>query len=194
MHLVTHGLLGWAIGALTRLDRRGARLVALAGLLPDLDGIGLPLDLLNRLRGVQTDHWGEWHHELGHNLGVALLAAAGGAILAGGRRAHRGWVGLLCLLSVHLHILGDLVGGRGPDGDRWPIPYLRPFWDQPRLSWSGQWALNAWPNIVLTVVLLGLGLRHAWRGGCSPVGLISARADSTLSRTLRARFGQPGSP
>ncbi len=28
---------------------------------------------------------------------------------------------LLVLFSFHLHLLGDLVGARGPDGDQWPI-------------------------------------------------------------------------
>jgi hypothetical protein len=56
------------------------------------------------------------------------------------------------------------------------------------ITWSGQWVLNAWPNILLTVALLALVLTRAVRRGYSPLGLVSRRADTVLVSTLRARF------
>jgi hypothetical protein len=98
---------------------------------------------------------------------------------------------LLVLLSFHLHLFGDLVGSRGPDGYQWPIPYLEPFSGAWQLAWSHQWGLKAWPNVTLTIGLLALTLYWSWRRGRSPVEILSTRADASLARTLRARFGEP---
>jgi hypothetical protein len=96
----------------------------------------------------------------------------------------------LAVAAVHLHFLGDLVGSRGPDGYEWPIPYFYPF-ARIELSWKYQWALNAWQNILITVVLLGVGFVLARRRGYSPVGLLSVRADHAFVSTLRRRFPLP---
>ena len=95
---------------------------------------------------------------------------------------------LLVFLSFHLHLLCDIIGARGPDGDQWPIPYLEPFSSLPRLIWSGQWALNAWPNMLITAVLIALAVRWAWQRGYSPLEMVSARADAVFVETLRRRF------
>ena len=94
-------------------------------------------------------------------------------------------------VSFHLHLLCDLVGARGPEGEQWPIPYLLPFsraWD---LTWSGQWALNAWPNFVLTLAALAATLFWAWKRGYSPLEIFSTRADRALVAALRRRFAEP---
>jgi hypothetical protein len=108
-----------------------------------------------------------------------------------GARERRSLVVALVALSFHLHLLGDLVGARGPDGYLWPIPYLLPFSDAWSLTWEGSWALNGRPNIALTVVLLALTFRFAWKRGRSPVEIVSTRADEAFVRTLRQRFGEP---
>jgi hypothetical protein len=73
------------------------------------------------------------------------------AVLFGVRR----WLtAFLVLVVFHLHLLGDIVGSRGPDGYQWPIPYLYPFSDRWKLIWAGQWELNAWPNILITLLLM----------------------------------------
>jgi hypothetical protein len=83
------------------------------------------------------------------------------------------------------------VGSRGPDGFQWPVPYLLPFSDAWQLTWSGQWALNGWPNFALTIALIALALRLAWRRGYSPLELVSLRADARVVEALRERFGTP---
>jgi hypothetical protein len=48
----THLLASWVIGAKTTNNARDCRLVALAGILPDLDGLGLGVDLISRVCGA----------------------------------------------------------------------------------------------------------------------------------------------
>jgi len=91
-------------------------------------------------------------------------------------------------LAFHLHLLGDLVGSRGPDGYQWPIPYLYPFSAQWTLAWPGQWELNAWPNILITALVLGITLYLAWKRGCSPLEMVSLKADAAFVTGLRKRF------
>jgi hypothetical protein len=87
-----------------------------------------------------------------------------------------------------LHLLGDLVGARGPDGDQWPIPYLLPFSNHLQLIWAGQWALNAWQNMTLTAALLLLTWVLAWKRGFSPLEMFSTKADRAFVGALRRRF------
>jgi hypothetical protein len=91
-------------------------------------------------------------------------------------------------MSFHLHLMADLLGARGPDGDQWPIPYLLPFSNQWQLTWSGQWALNAWPNFAITGTLIAVTIWLARRRGFSPLELFSRRADAVFVSTLRRRF------
>jgi hypothetical protein len=94
-------------------------------------------------------------------------------------------------LSFHLHLLGDLVGSKGPDGYQWPIPYLLPFSDAWQWIWAGQWQLNAWPNFVFTAMTVSLSFYLAWKHGVSPLEMISTKANDAVVDTLRIRFGRP---
>ena len=126
-----------------------------------------------------------YHHVLCHNV---LFAVVIGVVIGG--LAHRKLAtGALSFLVVHIHFLADVIGSGGPDGSIWEIHYLVPFFDSGVLSVSWQWALNAWPNIVLTVLLILIALFEAWKHGFSPVAPISKRADGILVATLRGRFG-----
>jgi inner membrane protein len=129
----------------------------------------------------------EYHHVFAHNLGFVLFVTVIAALIA----ARRSATACLAILVLHLHLLADLVGSRGPDGYQWPIPYLRPFSDAWQLTWEGQWVLNAWPNIVITILLLCWTFYWAWSRGRSPLEMISLRIDDVLVSTLRKRFGEP---
>ena len=187
MSPVTHLLVGWTVANSTTLNRRERTVVTLAGIIPDVDGLGLIPDFLTRNSTNPLEWWGEFHHVLAHNLGFALVVAVT-TFLVSTRR----WVAAsLAFLSFHLHLLGDLVGARGPEGYQWPIPYLSPFSDAWQLTWEGQWALNSWPNFLVTGVALVLAFWIAWRRGCSPVEIVSTRTDLTFVQALRQRFGEP---
>ncbi len=190
MNPITHLLLGWSVANTVPLERRDRALVAAAGIVPDLDGLGIIADLVTRSTANPTEWWGTYHHVLGHNLAFGALVTAFSFKL--GRR--RSLVAALACLSFHFHLLGDLVGSRGPDGYQWPIPYLSPLLDSWLWVWTGQWALNAWPNFAITGVLLAITLYLAWRRGSSPLELVSDRANRGLVEALRGRFGPPRAP
>ena len=187
MNPVTHLLVGWTVANATTLTPRERALVTVAGIIPDVDGFGMVTDLLTRNSEHPLELWGKFHHVLAHNLGFGL-----GVGVAAFALSRRRWVtASLALLSFHLHLAGDLLGARGPDGDQWPIPYLSPYSQDWQLTWTGQWALNAWPNFVITGALLLLAFYLAWRRAFSPLELVSSRADRAFVKTLRDRFGDP---
>ena len=187
MNPITHSLTGWAIACIPESRYRDRLLITLAAVVPDLDGAGIIVELVTRGSENPVYWWSTYHHVLCHNLAFGLVFTA----IAAGFALERRRTAFLVLLSFHGHLLGDLVGARGPDGYQWPIPYLYPFREMPQLVWSGQWQLNAWPNVVLSVALLLLTFRIAWSRGYSPVGLISQRAEAAFVATLRTRFGDP---
>jgi hypothetical protein len=166
-----------------RLDRKERALVTLACVAPDVDGLGIIPQLLTR-NSLHPLNWFTLYHHRLHTLTFSLIVAALAVFLAN-QKWKTGW---LVLLSFHVHLFDDMLGSRGPDGYQWPIPYLSPFSSVVQLSWSGQWALNAWPNVVITIALLLFTLWLAWRRGFSPLEMISSRADKAFVAALRNRF------
>src|SRR6267154_2273190 len=150
---VTHFLMSWLIAAKTTDNPRDCRLVTLAGILPDADGLGLVVDLVNQPRGAGGTpfYWYQrYHHYWLHGAFGALLITAMLTLFA--RRRWR--VAVLTLAVFHLHLLCDFVGSRGPSPeDLWPIFYLGPFDRDPMWLWKGQWRLDGWINRLLTVAL-----------------------------------------
>jgi hypothetical protein len=212
MSPITHFFAGWLLasvsptGGPTTLTRREKALVVAAAVAPDLDGVGIVPELLTR----NTSHpllWvSQYHHTL-HTLAFALLCTLAAFLIAGpladgtsssskeGRQlstpsgpTHPALTALLVFLSFHLHLLCDLIGARGPDGDQWPIPYLKPFSNSIQLTWHGQWALNGWQNFVVTGLLLLATFWIAWKRGSSPLELFSQPANRALTQALRQRF------
>jgi len=181
MSPITHFLMGWAVAnSAPSLDKRERAMVTWTSVVPDIDGLGIVADWLTRNSSHPLNWWGGYHHILAHNLCFALIVAVVAAILA----KQKAKTTLLVLLSFHLHLAADLVGARGPDGEQWPIPYLLPFMKEVQLTWSGQWALNAWPNFVVTAVLIGIAFILARKRGFSPVEMFSSKADSIFVRAL----------
>lgn len=187
MSPITHLLTSWALANSANLSRRDRALVTLSGLVPDLDGLGIIAEIATENSSHILPWWSKYHHVLCHNLGFGLVITVA-VFLAAVRR----WMSaLLTLLVFHLHLIGDLVGARGPEGYQWPIAYLLPFSDRWQLVWDGQWELNAWPNMMVTALLLAVTFFLAWKRGYSPLEIVSKRADSALVATLRNKFGQP---
>ena len=186
MNVIEHFFIGWCVASLSpALSDRERTIVTLAAVIPDVDGLGLLIEIPTRNSAHPILWWTEYHHVLAHNVGFAMLVAIAAFALA----THRTRTTILTIVSFHSHILGDLIGARGPDGYQWPIPYFLPFSSTPELSWDGQWALNAWQNFVITGLALAVTFVLAWRRGYSPVGVFSRRADQLFVRALRARFG-----
>jgi inner membrane protein len=210
-------------GRPTTLTRREKALVVSAAVAPDLDGLGIIPELLTRNTSHPLLWFSQYHHSLHTlafallcTLAAYLIAGplAGSGPLAttnplsdftfgpairgpqpSVRRSpsHPGLTALLVFISFHLHILCDLIGARGPDGDQWPVPYFKPFSNSIQLTWHGQWALNGWQNFVITGLFLVATFWIAWRYAASPLELVCQPANQALAQTLRQRF-RPASP
>lgn len=186
MSPVTHFLASWTLTSFPRLQRRDTALVTFAGVAPDMDGLGAIPELLTRHSSRPLEWFSRYHHLLAHNLLFAVLVTI--AVFALSRR--RWLTASLAFLAVHLHFLMDVLGSRGPDGYNWPIPYLEPFSSKFQISWSGQWMLNSWQNILITCGLLVFVLIRAVQIGRSPVEIFSPAYDTEVVAALRVRWSK----
>jgi len=183
MSPATHFFTGWVLANSASLSRRERALVTLAGVVPDVDGLGIVADYFTRKSHHPLEWFSTCHHSL-HSLPFAVAVAVVSFALATQRWKTAG----LAFLSFHIHLLEGLLGSRGPDGYQWPIPYFTPFSRACELSWRGQWALNAWPNFAITISLLLMTFYLAWKRGFSPLEMISLRADAGFVAALRKRI------
>jgi len=184
MSPATHFLASWVIASVPRLESRDLALVTLAGVAPDVDGFGLLPELLTRNSAHPVDWFTRYHHQLAHTLLFAIVIAVCAFAIARRRPLTAG----LAFLAVNLHFLMDVLGSRGPDGFNWSIPYLEPFSSKLQFAWSGQWALNAWQNVVITLGLLALVAMRSVQTGRSPVAILSPVVDKQVVARLRPRF------
>jgi hypothetical protein len=172
---IVHAELSWLLSQ-PLPQRRDRILVTLAGVLPDLDGLGI-------LAGPEA--YSRFHHQLAHGYLAAGTLAVAVALL--GRK--RLWAVPLALVAFHLHLACDLAGS-GPD---WPLFY---FWPTSMKSWmwSGQWDLASWQNGVIGVTASVLCLATAFRLRRTFVELFSLRADAQVVRALWLRFAKREPP
>ena len=186
MSPITHGMIGWLTANISpHLNRREQILVVAAGVVPDLDGLGIIAQFFTSDASDPLFWYFRYHHVLLHNLFFSLLLAAMAFSLA-----VRRWLttGLVCL-SFHLHLVADLVGSRGSSPeDLWPIHYLFPFADTGQLSWNGAWELVSWQNYLVTVAALLFIIALAVKRGYSPLVLFLPRVDQKVVAALRGRF------
>jgi|ERR1051325_420670 hypothetical protein len=194
MSPVAHFLGSWLIATATTNNPRDRKLVTLAGILPDADGLGLIADIAgSMLSGKEKTfyYYQQYHHYLLHGWPGAILVAA---LLVCFARA-RWRVMLLCLLTFHLHLVCDLLGSRGPTaGDLWPICYSEPVFRHPVFFWKGQWRLDGWQNRIICVGLFLAELCLAPGRGYSCVEVFTRKADAVFVSTLktwRSRLRRP---
>ena len=195
MSPVTHFLLSWLVADhFVRKDsprsERDIALITAAGVLPDADGVGLFIDIANLSLGCNEafSYYHAYHHWYAHGIFASLCIASLMAAVAVDKRR----VFLVSLLTFHLHLVCDLLGSRGPDpGDVWTVFYLGPFSRKMNWFWNGQWRLDGWQNVTLSMLALGWVFWRAWRWGRSPLSLLSPGVHGGFVDTLRRRFGQP---
>jgi inner membrane protein len=180
---ITHLLASWIVAAKTTDNPRDCRLVTLAGILPDADGLGLLIDLPNRFFfHKEAFFYPQYHHWLLHGVLGGVFTAV---LLTCFARQHLR-VALLAFAVFHLHLLCDLVGSRGPaPNDLWPIFYFGPFSTRPMWMWHGQWRLDGWQNRFITIALFLWALWLAARRDDSVVGVFNRRADAAFVGVLR---------
>ena len=185
MNPFTHFFASWCLANTGDFEQRDRMLITLAGVAPDIDGLGGIAYVLTKDSVAPSMLFHDYHHVLCHNLLACVVFTAVVAILFAKRKK---MAALFIFLSYHLHMFCDILGSRGPDGFQWPIPYLLPFSDKLQLTWSGQWQLSAWPNVALTVILMISSFVLAWKKGFSFLEMISAKADEIFVKSLYRRF------
>jgi hypothetical protein len=186
MNPVTHFLTGWVIANVGDLERRDRGIVTLAAIISDVDGLGILTSIASKDQELGLYLYGRYHHVFAHNLFAGFLITAAAYALS-----KKKWLtAVLGFFSFHLHLLEDILSGRGPDGTIWLISYFYPVYPDFLVSWSGQWELNAWPNFAITGAMIAAALFLAVRRGFSPVDIFSPRLDRKVVDTLRKRMGR----
>ena len=155
LHFLTHIGLSWIVANSVSGSRRDRCLVVLAGVVLDLDGIGI----------LWSQHaYAVTHRAAGHGLLGALLVIAGTMLLADAPLN----TGVLAAISFHLHLVLDVVGTGGL-----PIRYFWPFTDW-GWTYRDHWVLASWQNgVVMAATLLGV-IWIAWRKRRTRAPIVSA--------------------
>ena len=158
MSPLTHLVGSWLVATATTTNSRDRKLVTWAGVLPDVDGLGVVADVAASLISGKENtyhYYQQYHHILLHGWPGAFAVSILLMLFA---RQH--WrVFMLCLLTFHLHLLCDLLGSRGPTiGDYWPICYSEPLFRLPIWFWKHQWRLDSWQNQTIFALLLASSL------------------------------------
>jgi len=185
MSPLTHLVGSWLVAVATTNNPRDRKLVTIAGVLPDADGLGVMADVFGSwLTGKECSFalYQQYHHILLHGWPGAIAVS----VLLMFFARQRWQVLLLCLLTFHLHLLCDLVGSRGPTaGDLWPICYSEPLFRHPIWFWKPQWKLDGWQNQTIFIALFLSSLWVATRRGFSFVEVISSRVDKIFVGVLQ---------
>lgn len=183
MNPVTHLMVTWVVFERHVAETRDKALVCLAGVAPDLDGIGIVADFATRRLGLpETNLYQDYHRLFGHGLLGAVIISGVAAAFA----SRRALVGVLAFLAVHLHLLCDILGSRGSTAaDIWPVYYFAPFSLKHLLFVSWQWPLVGWQNSLLSALLMCVILWRATVTGYSPVGILSRPGDVAFVEVLR---------
>jgi LexA-binding, inner membrane-associated putative hydrolase len=176
MHPPTHLAISWIVGH--RLpELRDRRLVAWAGVVPDLDALSL-------LGGLAA--YSEYHHVVTHNL-VAGVVVTGLAAAAAKQKLK---VAALAFATFHLHLVCDLLGS----GKDWPIVYFYPF-SRHEFATPYGWPLsspqNAFVWLGAMAIIMWIGVT---RGRTFAETFMPARADGAIVRTLRKLFHRQEAP
>ena len=190
MSPLTHFVGSWLVAVVVAEKPQDRRLITFAGILPDLDGAGMVVDLARYFAtGGEFEfvYYQKFHHLWLHGWPGALVLVA--ALTCFARQRWRVAIG--CLITFHLHLLCDLLGSRGPSpADLWPICYGEPLFRHPIWIWKGQWRLDGWQNQLVFGAVFIAALGIAVRRGYSFVEIFSIRADRSVVAVLRDWSGR----
>ena len=185
MSPLTHLVGSWLVAVATTDNPRDRKLVTWAGVVPDADGLGVIPDVVGSwISGKECTfyYYQTYHHLLTHGWPAAVVVSILFALYAQNRQR----VLLLCLLTLHLHLLCDLIGSRGPTpGDLWPICYSEPLFRHPIWFWKHQWRLDGWQNQIIFVVIFIASLFVAVKKGYSFIEVFNRRLDSVFTKVLQ---------
>jgi hypothetical protein len=178
-----HFIISWVTANTIQTDRRSRFCITASGLLPDLDGVGYVYDKIALNYGVHTSYYEQFHHIYGHNIFTGLFISAVFFFVCGKRLS----VFFLSLIAFNLHIMGDVAGAKGPDGDQWPIPYFYPLNQDIQLIWSGQWELSSWINSAIGVAFFIIAIIIARYRHVTFFELISPQVETLVKEAATKR-------
>jgi len=179
-----HLIGSWLVASATTNNPRDRKLVTLAGVLPDADGLGAVVDVVGAMISGKenTFYYYQQYHVLLHGWPGAILVSLLLTCFARKKLPVLFW----CLVTFHLHLLSDLIGSRGPTvSDLWPIYYSEPLFRHPIWFWKHQWKLDGWQNQTIFIVLFLTSLWLAVKRGHSFVEVFSQRLDSVFVKVLQ---------
>jgi len=181
----THLMVSWYFAEAADVAApRDRRIVAWAGLMPDIDVLAYVGALLYYRFDKELafeNVWKEVHHRYTHNLAFVLVTGAIAYWLASARDArHKARVAMLAMTACALHNFLDVVGA----GPTWPI---YPLWPFPGPGWSATWSwtIGDWQNIAIFVVLTVGMFVYARARGRSPMECFGDRADRWFCGVVR---------
>ncbi len=178
-----HFIISWVVANTANLDRRSRVGITLAGILPDVDGLGYFVDRANLRFDIYSQYYMTYHHVFGHNVFAGLLIASITAFCC----QRKITVFLLSLLAFHLHLLADLAGSMGGDGYQWPIYYLYPLLPDFTLTWAGQWELSSWKNSAFGISFFIIALILARYKQVTFFEFFSIRVEKKVKEVARQR-------
>lgn len=164
MSPIVHGMVAWLVAMLFAKQVNDRRLITIAGVVLDIDGIFI---LFNHSSYV------EFHHTFGHSFVFGILVAITACALS----VDRVKVFFGALAAFSLHLAADILV------TNWSVSVLYPISDY-RL------AVGQDPFIVAIIypatffVCLGLILFIAYRKGFSPIEFVSEKLDRLLISAL----------
>lgn len=165
-----HLLTGWVISEVADLPQRNRNVIAYSAVVSDLDGLGILIDILTGA----TSFYAQYHHVVGHGIFFSIATAIVAALIS---KQNIIATIALSILSFHSHLLLDVIGSGGPQGEIWPIYYFWPLYDA-SYEWSGQWALNSWRNFAYAAVIFFITFELCKRRRRTPFLLFSKRMDA----------------
>ncbi|MGD9081171.1 MAG: metal-dependent hydrolase, partial [Desulfobacterales bacterium] len=82
MQPITHFLASWTVASIPRLESRDRIIITLAGISPDVDGVGLVVELATEHTQQPLLWWSKYHHVIGHNLIFGIVISLTAAAIA----------------------------------------------------------------------------------------------------------------
>lgn len=168
---ITHGFISW-IAATPLKHRKDRILVTIAGLVPDIDGVGAI---------ISVDYYAKFHHILAHNIFFGIIISIMTLLISGQKKL----TVFLALLSFHLHLICDLFGS----GAGWGVQY---FWPINNINFEFkapfQWELDSLQNLVITAVSIAIMIFISLKKNRTILEVINLKLDMTVVSVFKKWF------